>query len=108
MPLRLSLVVYPLFAFAVAMSQKGVASKFAEAGAISPETARKPSSLFVRDMDAVRSAARKGVLVSTGDGRFYVNQPVYRRRQRWMWGLLIGGGVVIAALTVVAYMPGHW
>lgn len=105
MPIRLGLLVYPLFAFAVAMSQKGAASKFAEAGAVSLETARRPNSLGIMNLDSVRDAARKGILVSTGDGRFYINQPVFRWRRRLMWAWLIGGGIVIIALTLLSFLP---
>lgn len=102
MPLRIGLIIYPLFAVAVAGSKGGVVSKFARAHATSPGTARKPASLSIRDLDTVRSAARHGLLVATGDGRYYVNLPRYVRRQRWVKAGLIAAGVIILLVTLLA------
>lgn len=105
MPLRLGLLVYPLFVGAIALSKKGVVSKFVQAGATAPERARKPASLEIRDIDAVKSAARRGTLIAMGDGRYYANLPKIRRGNRLFWGFMIGGGVVTAALAAIAFWP---
>jgi hypothetical protein len=106
MPLRLTLLVYPLFAIAVAASRNGGIGPFLQAGAISPETARKPASLCIRNVDAVRSAARRGILIDVGNGRYYLNQGKYRRRRRLTTAVLVSAGVVIGLLTILAFMPG--
>jgi hypothetical protein len=106
MPLRLSLLVYPLFAIAVAASRNGVIGPFLQARAISPETARKPASLCVRDVDAVRRAARRGVLIDAGKGRYYVNRRKYLHRKRLFTAALIGAGVVVGVLTILSFLPG--
>jgi hypothetical protein len=105
MPLRLGLLVYPLFVGAVALSKKGVVSKFVQANATAPERARKPASLEIRDVDAVKSAARRGTLIALGDGRYYANLPKIRRNNRLFWSMVVAGGLVTAALAAIAYWP---
>lgn len=105
MPLRIGLIVYPLFAVAALGSRRGVVSTFARANAMTPGSARKPASLSIRDLDTVRSAARHGMLVATGDGRYYVNVPKYLRRQRWVTAGLVAAGVLILAVTVMMFWP---
>jgi hypothetical protein len=105
MPLRLSLLLYPSFAIAVAASRNGAVSPFLRARAFSPETARKPASLCIRNVEAVRSAARRGILIDAGNGRYYLNQGKYRRRRRMITAALVSAGVVIGLLTVLAFMP---
>jgi hypothetical protein len=103
MPLRLSLFVYPLFAIAVAAGRGGVATPFLRARALSPETARKPASLSIRDVDAVRRASRRGILIDAGKGRYYVDEPRYRRQRRTFITILIGVGIVISGLMIIAF-----
>ncbi len=104
MPLRIGLIAYPLFAIAVALSKGGIVSKFARAGALSPETARKPGSLSINDVEMVKSAAKRGMLVATGDGRYYVNRTKYKRRQRFINAGLLGAGVLIAGVTLLSLL----
>jgi hypothetical protein len=103
--MRLGLLVYPLFALAVAASRGGVVSKFVEAKALSPETARRPESLCIRDIQAVRAAAKRGVLVAVANGRYYVDERRYRRQRRTVNAALIAGAVVLGGLTVLAFWP---
>lgn len=106
MPLRLSLLVYPLFAIAVAASRNSAIGPFLQARAISPETARKPASLCIRDVDAVRRAARRGILIDAGRGRYYVNQRKYLRRRRVVTAAIVGAGLIVGALTILSFLPG--
>jgi hypothetical protein len=105
MPLRLGLLVYPLFAIAVAASHGGVVRKFQAEGAVSPETAVKPASLCILDVDAVQAAARRGALLKTDDGRYYVNQAKYRRRTRLFATVVIVGGLALLAVTIISFLP---
>jgi len=106
MPLRLSLLVYPLFAITVAASRNSAIGPFLQARAISSETARKPASLCIRDVDAVRRAARRGILIDAGRGRYYVNQRKYLRRRRVVTAAIVGAGLIVGALTILSFLPG--
>ncbi len=105
MPLRVGLIAYPVFVVFLALSKRGTVSKFVQAHAVSPETARKPVSVGVNDPDAVRSATAKKLLIATGDGRFYVDEKRYRARQRMVTFAFGAVGVLIVLLTVVALLP---
>lgn len=82
MPIRIGLLVYPVFLTLVAISKGGPVGRLMKAGAISPETARKPESLGVNDPRVVQSWADDGLLIAVGDGRYYVNVAAYRGRKR--------------------------
>jgi hypothetical protein len=98
MPYRIGMLAYPLFIFFTVRQKNSAASKFIAAGAISPETARRPSSLGVpQTLGLVQSAVRTGVLTPLGDGRYHVNLRVYRRRRNLLMGVLIGGSVLFGA-----------
>ncbi len=107
MPMRLGLLVYPAFAIAVAASRGGIVSKFARAGAFSPETARKPASLSIHDLEMVKSVAKRGMLVAASDGRYYVNRPRYERRRRYINAGLLCAGALIAGVTLLSLFVRH-
>ena len=100
MPLRIGLLLYPLVPFLIAVSRRSAATVFAKAGAVSALTARRPSSLDVRD--DLASLVRKGIMVRLDDGRYYVVVAKHRRRQR-MQALGIGAifAVPLFALTAL-------
>ena len=99
MPLRIGLLAYPLFMIAILGNQKSATARFLKAGATSPETARRPSSLNA-NADQVADAVKSGVLVPTGDGRFFVDLVRYRARRRVLIGALTIGFALVTALTV--------
>jgi hypothetical protein len=96
-----------LFVVAIAASQRGPVGKFLHAGAVSTETARRPSSLDIMYVDTVRSAVKRGILVATGDGRYYVDLHVYRRRQQRMKIVLVVATVVFLLLAILLFAPLH-
>jgi hypothetical protein len=107
MPLRIGLLVYPMFVMAIALGQRGPVGKFIRAGAVSPETARRPASLDIMYIDTVQAAVKRGILVRTGDGRYYVNLRVHHQRRR---RIAIALAVVTGAFLVfalLAFMPLH-
>jgi hypothetical protein len=79
MPLRLAALAYPVGALVGAAMKNQVVGTFAEAEAFDEKTARKPASLGASQI-AVQKAVKKGVMVSCGDGRFYVDRKAARRR----------------------------
>jgi hypothetical protein len=97
------LVLYPLVPMALVLLRRGPVSKFHRAGAISPQTARRPKS--VEAEGDLQSAVRNGVLIDLDDGRYFVDVPAYRRRCRrinWAIGLLVAFGL---ALGILAWAP---
>lgn len=99
-PMQYVAILFPLSMVIIALRQKGIARTFIEAGAVSPDTARRPEALkFPRGLGHITHGVRSGVLVPLGDGRFYADTRVYKRRR-------IGtiAGVVIVALAVGALL----
>jgi hypothetical protein len=106
MPLRFGLLIYPLVIILMAwMRHSSPVSQFIKAKATSPETARKPSSVGVKHMELLERPIKKGVLVSTGDGRLYVNMQRMRRNKRIMTTALTLAGVAIAAFEILMWHP---
>lgn len=105
MPMRVGLIAYPLFLIVIAASKGGVVSKYAKAQAFSADTSRRPASLSIRDTNAVRAAVKRGLLINTGDGRYYVNQSKYRRRRRVTFAALVAAGIILALFAVYALLP---
>ena len=106
MPMRLGLIVYPLFILALMFGKSaGTVSKFMKAGAQSAATARKPASVGVSDMELVKRAEKRRALIGTGDGRYYVNVPRLLRVRKRYRAAAIGATVVFAALLVLAWHP---
>ena len=81
MPLRMAALAYPAFAAALYLSRPNAVADFERAGAVSPETARRPESLKVRRKH-LNKAVKKKFLIAVGDGRYYVDQPLVRRSDR--------------------------
>ena len=89
---------------AILASQKSATTRFIKAGASSPETARRPSSLNA-NADQVADAAKSGVLVAVGDGRYYVDLPRYRARRRLLIAAMSIGFVILAGITIWLSWP---
>jgi hypothetical protein len=80
MAFNIAYVVAPLVPLIMVARQPGPATTMYRAGAISPETARRPASVKAKG-DLTRSL-KCGLLIDLGDGRYYVNANVYERRRR--------------------------
>ena len=106
MPIRLGLLIYPLFILVIVFGQSaGIVRKFLKAGAISADTARKPTSVGIKHLDVIPDAVRKGALIPTGDGRYYVNvQRLERVRRTWRH-VTIGATAALAAMTLLLWHP---
>lgn len=96
--MRIGLLAYPLLAMAVQLGKPSAVGAFERAGAISPETSRKPSSLEV-PAKAVRRAVKKGLLVGVGDGRYYLDRSAVRRSD--LRGLATMGFVALSFVPLV-------
>lgn len=95
--MKFSLLLMPLFILAMILNRPGPVTVFRRAGAISPQTARRPSSLKIENMDLVKDAAKSGRLIALDDGRYYVDVPRVKRRQR----ITISVAAVIAVAVVI-------
>ncbi|MCA9283958.1 MAG: hypothetical protein KDA22_01995 [Phycisphaerales bacterium] len=92
-------LVFPAALIGLLLRTKGPLDALFKAGAFTPETARRPSALGITNDHAVRYAARVGVLVSVGDGRYYVNRARHRARRNRILGALgacaLAGGALV-------------
>lgn len=106
MPLRIGLLVYPLFVLVIVFGQSaGTVKKFLKAGATSPDTARKPASVGVKHPDVIPDAVQKGALIPTGDGRYYVNvDRLERVKRNWRY-VTIAGTAALTAITLFLWHP---
>jgi len=89
MPFRLGALGYPAMVLAIHLSKPRAVGVFEEAGAYGPDSARRPESLSA-PRKGVAKAVRKGLLVRTDDGRYYVDRAAVRRadRRNLVWMLL--------------------
>jgi hypothetical protein len=99
MPLRIGLLAYPLMIFAVQMGRPSATAAFERAGATTPETSRRPSSLEV-PMRATRRALRKKLLVPVGDGRYYLDERAVRRADRRT--------MILMVIATASFIPVLW
>ncbi|HZW08311.1 MAG TPA: hypothetical protein VFF69_00270 [Phycisphaerales bacterium] len=107
MPYRIGMLAYPVFLFLTVRQKNSAASKFLAAGAVSPETARRPSTLGIpQTLGLIQSGVRQGVLVAMEDGRYYVNTRVYRRRRNLLLGSLVGGSALFAGALAWLLLSG--
>lgn len=83
----------------------GPVKKFRTAGAVTPETARKPASIGVTKHYMMENAVKRGELVSTGDGRYYVNEAVVEKRKKIWIGTAVGVMVLFIAAAVWFWHP---
>lgn len=93
----LTSLAFPLMILIPVLKERGPAARFFNAGAISPETARKPSTVSAKgDLSGV---IKIGVLVDVGDGRYYVDAERYRQRRSRQVVTLCVLGVILSALS---------
>lgn len=85
---------------------RGTVTRFVRARAFGVDTARKPASLGIEHVDFVHAAARRGLLVATADGRYYVNAAVHRRRRRTFGALAAALGLLLALAAAISLLPG--
>ncbi len=78
---------------------KGPLRLLLDAGATSPDSARKLSSIGIPREALVERAIASGVVVKELDGRCWLHQSHLRRRRVWM-AMLVGGGAFIAIVAL--------
>lgn len=99
MPFRMAALAYPAFAAALYLGLPNAVADFEKAGAISPETSRRPDSLGI-SRKRTKKAAAKGLLVALGDGRYYVNQAAVRKSDRKK--------MIAFVLALLSFLPLLW
>ena len=95
-------LIAPVAILLMAFQKKGPAWHFLKAGATSPETARRPRSVEVDNTDLLSGPVRRGVLVATGDGRFFVNEQAYHRWRRAF--LSLASALTLALMAAVFWL----
>jgi len=96
MPFRLGAIALPIGLLLLARKMPSPLAAFRRAGAVSPETARKPSSLGLNGRWTFEDAQKTGLIVSTGDGRYYLNHVMDRARRR-KWSIIAITNAVFAS-----------
>lgn len=99
-------LLYPVSIVVVALRQSGPVDSFVKAGAVSPDTARRPESLKVTNRALVIDAVKSGLLRSLHDGRYYADQPRYLRRRRRTIIAFATIGAVFALTVGVLWLLG--
>ncbi|MBK7405717.1 MAG: hypothetical protein IPJ41_14140 [Phycisphaerales bacterium] len=106
MPFRVGLLLYPVFLLLTARTKNSAAAKFRSAGALSPETARRPESFDLpRTLGVIQDGVRRGLLIPVGDGRYYLDLGAHKRRRRFRLGMYLAGTLAFALLVLVVIRP---
>lgn len=92
-------LIMPLAIISLLLRDRGPVGKFIKAGATSPNTARKPRSLEITNPDLYAGAVRRGILVPTDDGRYWVDLATWRRSRR---RIVIMATALLVLIGVVA------
>lgn len=71
------------------------------AGAVSPETALKPSTAKITRPIELNGPTKRGIVVAMPDGRFWVDVPRFKR-QRMIWAIALG--LVLAVVAELAWL----
>jgi hypothetical protein len=102
----IGMIAGPLVMMITVLRQPGPVKTLIRAGALSPDTARKATTLGLSE-PPLQPLLRAGVVVREADGRIWLDQPKARRRQ-WRIALALGAAVTVAALVVAfALSMGH-
>jgi hypothetical protein len=102
----IGMVAGPLVMMITVLRQPGPVKTLVRAGALSPDTARKATTLGLSE-PPLQPLLRAGVVVREADGRIWLDQPKARRRQ-WRIALALGAAVTVTALVVAfALSMGH-
>ncbi len=78
----------------------GPVSKLIKAGAVDPETARRPEGIDIPRPFILEPALKRRIVQRTSDGRYWVDLP---RNRRYRIQLAVIGGVVVFALGAAAW-----
>jgi len=84
----------------LALQKPGPVKSLLRAGAVSPESARKITTLGLAE-PPLKPLIRAGVVVREEDGRIWLDQARARRRQ-WRIAAIFGGAIMLAGALVAA------
>ena len=102
----IGMVAGPLVMMITVLRQPGPVKTLLRAGALSPDSARKATTLGLSE-PPLQPLLRAGVVVREADGRIWLDRAKARRRQ-WRIALTLGAAVTVAALVVAfAVSMGH-
>jgi len=98
----LGAIAGPAMMLIIALQKPGPVKTLLRAGAVSPETARKVSTLGLSP-PPLAPLIRAGVVVEEEDGRVWLDVARARRRQ-WRLGAIIGACVLLVGIAVAAVL----
>lgn len=98
----LGAVVGPTMMVLLALQKPGPVKSLLRAGAVSPESARKITTLGLAE-PPLKPLIRAGVVVREEDGRIWLDQARARRRQ-WRIAAIFGGAIMLAGALVAAVL----
>ena len=98
--MQFTAIAGPVMMMLAALTTRGPVSALLKVGADSPDTARKPNTLGLKD-PPLQPLLRSGVLVKEADGRVWVDRVKAKKRQ-WRLARRIGAiGLVLGGLVFV-------
>lgn len=93
------------FVIFMVAQRSGTVSRFVRARAFSQETARRPASVGVEFTEMLHGPVKRGLLLRTGDGLYYVCVPrllaIRRQRKRALTAAAVLVAIVIVVLIAV-------
>lgn len=103
--MRIGVMMAPLLMFGMLLRDRSATRKFIAAGAIEPDRARRPSSLGIDSARDIQDAVRTGGLVAVGDGRYWAQAALHRRRRIIVWSFAIAVWGAVAGVAAYLWFP---
>lgn len=94
------------FVIFVLVERAGAVSRFVRARAFSPDTARRPASVGVNHAESLHHPVKRGMLVRTGDGLYYVSVPKLLAARRTRKRLLSAGAIIVVGAIAALMFAG--
>jgi hypothetical protein len=91
-------------AVALAIKRKKIYRAFRAANATSADNAKPLQELHIAESRMLNRLKSRGEIVGTGDGRFYLDEPVVQDTRRLRIIILASGIVIIALVWIILQM----
>ncbi len=81
--------------------QRRLVERFQDAGAVSPDAAKRLAEIGVTPSFMFARMSARGVFVPVGDERWWLNATVWTRYRRWQTKRMVVGGLAVLAACVL-------